>query len=68
MLEHEYIYDYITYWTLAAEIYPGKIEHQFISYGAAVGAIASLISRGQDLRSDHEFSAEEDSLFWVTGH
>ena len=46
MLEHEYLYDYLTYWTLAAEIYPEKIDNHKINYGAAVGTIASLISRG----------------------
>lgn len=25
MLQYEYIYDYVTYWTLAAEIYPERL-------------------------------------------
>jgi hypothetical protein len=32
-----------------------------------VGAISSVISKGQDLRSKHDFSMEEDSVFWVAG-
>ena len=26
-----------------------------------------MISKGQDLRSKHDFSMEEDSVFWVAG-
>ena len=32
-----------------------------------MGAIASIISKGQDLRSKHQFSMEHDSIFWVAG-
>jgi hypothetical protein len=52
MLNHEYVYDYITYWTLAAEIYPEKIVNTpYVNFGAAAGTIAALISKGQDLRA-----------------
>lgn len=32
-----------------------------------MGAISSVISKGQDLRSKHDFSMAEDSIFWVAG-
>jgi hypothetical protein len=69
MLTHEYVYDYITYWTLAAEISAGNIttNSHLVNYGAAVGCIASVISKGQDLRSKHKYSMENDSTFWVAG-
>lgn len=68
MLNHEYIYDYLTYWTLAAEIYPEKIvDTPYVNFGAAAGSIAALISKGQDLRSKHPYSMENDSVFWVAG-
>ena len=57
MLNHEYIYDYLTYWTLAAEIFPERIvDTPYVNFGAASGAIAALISKGQDLRSKHPYS------------
>ena len=44
MLKHEYIYDYITYWTLAAEIYPERILNTpYINFGAVSGVIASVM-------------------------
>ena len=54
VLKHEYIYDYITYCTLSAEIYPEKMLKENpdqIGVGALTGAIASVVCHGQDLRN-----------------
>ena len=71
ILKHEYLYDYITYCTLKAEIFPEKMvkESQVeIGIGALTGAIASVISKGQDLRSSHEYSLDKDAHFYISGY
>ena len=63
MLRHEYLYDYITYCTLSAEIYPEKMVQKplELDIGALSGAIASVVSKGQDLRGEKKYSLEKDS-------
>ena len=71
ILKHEYLYDYITYCTLKAEIFPEKMvkESQVeIGIGALTGAIASVISKGQDLRSSHEYRLNKDAHFYISGY